>query len=1226
MKQLLIISILLFLYPFFIFAQEYTTDANTVLLMHMNELNPTDTVLDASSNGDNGIATGTTIINGRFGNARNFNGNGDVVTIENGTGLNIGTHNFTIECWVRPTVESPVGNGEFVISKSGPGTQDSLYLNLIDNGLIRFALCDYNNNYFSIISTTPGAIINEWHHIAVVVDYDASTVKIFQDGVQMNTMTTGLLPASFAGSANSFVIGAFDPSGEFSFHGTIDEVRFSNIARTPNEFSIDYGLVAYYPFNGNANDESGNGNNGTNNGGTTPDNDRFGNLNGSMSFNGSTQYLSIPNSYSLQSPTTQLTISAWVYIRDTPNGNVPILCKSLTLNAGQYSFNLHGPKNNIALGVVNSHGVPVAINAPYLFDLNKWYFISVSWDGSNVRFFVNQNKVITTTLADTLLPDNNPLEIGIDVPGATEYFQGKLDDIRIYNRALSENEIDSLYHEGGWDAINPCPGTPTISYSGKTYNTVQIGNQCWMKENLNVGTMINGSANQTNNSTIEKYCYNDDTANCNTYGGLYQWNEAMQYDTSEGAQGICPTGWHMPTSGEFESLKETVNNNGNVIKAVGQGIDLGSGTNISGFSALLAGGKAYNGSFEYLGINAFFWSSFQYDTTYARYLGLFYNDSTISLNYGPIINAIGVRCLKSEVFTLNDSVIGNGTISKTPDQTTYISGSTVQLTATPDSCYHFVNWSGDTSSTQNPITLVMNSNKNITANFAIKKDTIVATSGANGTISPLGNVIVSCGTDTIFTFTPDSGYYVDSVLVDGIKVDSLQGYTFPNVSTNHTIHVTFKEYPSSISGKKYHDLNGNGQFDSGEPLLPNWQITLKKSDSATIDTIATDSSGNYFFSSVTSGKYIVREIQQGGWMQTSVNPDTITVTSGSALTEINFGNGHRSSICGVKYEDKNGNGYRDAGEPGLQGWTIVLGGTTNGTVVTDPSGNYCFTNLPAGYYMLNEAQQGGWKQTQGGYSIQLSSGVDTICNFGNFRYGSISGMKFHDLNGDGFIGASDSGLSGWKIYLEKDGNQFAMRTTAVDGSYLFDSLMYGVYLLSEEQRAGWIQTVHPTKNDTVVSGKTFINRNFGNVFGLSLDVLAKWNMVSLPLGVLDNRKIIVFPQAQSSAFAFEGGYQSKTNLLNGVGYWLKFDSAQSINLIGGVIAQDTISVHAGWNMIGSISDTISTSCFVPVGTEIQSSYFGYLNGYVSSDVILPGKAYWVKVSTDGVLIMKGCIR
>ena len=77
-----------------------------------------------------------------------------------------------------------------------------------------------------------------------------------------------------------------------------------------------------------------------------------------------------------------------------------------------------------------------------------------------------------------------------------------------------------------------------------------------MAENLNVGTRISGSSNQTNNSIIEKYCYDDLEANCNTYGGLYQWDEAMQYSATEGVKGICPTGWHLPTDAEWTTLAD----------------------------------------------------------------------------------------------------------------------------------------------------------------------------------------------------------------------------------------------------------------------------------------------------------------------------------------------------------------------------------------------------------------------------------------------------------------------------------------------------------------------------------------------------------------------------------------------------------------------------------------------------------------------------------------------
>jgi uncharacterized protein (TIGR02145 family) len=109
-----------------------------------------------------------------------------------------------------------------------------------------------------------------------------------------------------------------------------------------------------------------------------------------------------------------------------------------------------------------------------------------------------------------------------------------------------------------------------VTYAGESYPTIQIGTQfgtqCWFQKNLNVGTMINGTTDQTNNNTLEKYCLNNDPANCTTYGGLYQWAEAVQYQDGANistslttpftgnVSGICPTGWHLPGAAEWSAL------------------------------------------------------------------------------------------------------------------------------------------------------------------------------------------------------------------------------------------------------------------------------------------------------------------------------------------------------------------------------------------------------------------------------------------------------------------------------------------------------------------------------------------------------------------------------------------------------------------------------------------------------------------------------------------------
>ncbi len=191
-----------------------------------------------------------------------------------------------------------------------------------------------------------------------------------------------------------------------------------------------------------------------------------------------------------------------------------------------------------------------------------------------------------------------------------------------------------------------CPGTPPVLYAGKMYHTVQIGTQCWLKENLDVGTMIQGSQDPTNNGVIEKYCYGDDTANCAIYGALYQWREAMRYDYIPGSQGICPPGWHFPSMAEFQTLSDIAGGNGNALKAMGEGHSGGAGTNATGFSALLAGWRTYAGSFTDLGTMTGIWIS-EFGDLGPRRMELYGSDSQIQLgNTFDTYYGFAVRCLK----------------------------------------------------------------------------------------------------------------------------------------------------------------------------------------------------------------------------------------------------------------------------------------------------------------------------------------------------------------------------------------------------------------------------------------------------------------------------------------------------------------------------------------------------------------------------------------------------
>jgi uncharacterized protein (TIGR02145 family) len=215
---------------------------------------------------------------------------------------------------------------------------------------------------------------------------------------------------------------------------------------------------------------------------------------------------------------------------------------------------------------------------------------------------------------------------------------------------------------------NPCSDITSFTYAGKVYNTVQIGTQCWLKENLDVGTMIPGVEEMTDNGILEKYCYNDEPDSCVKYGGLYQWWEVMQYTTHEGARGICPIGWHQPTDEEWKVLEGTVDSKYGIGDQTwddgeGRGYDAGAnlkttsgwyvngnspGTDLFGFSGLPGGYRYDEGNFTSIGDYGIWLSSTEKDSysSWGRYLGYFTAQVyryQFNKDYG-----FSVRCLKDD--------------------------------------------------------------------------------------------------------------------------------------------------------------------------------------------------------------------------------------------------------------------------------------------------------------------------------------------------------------------------------------------------------------------------------------------------------------------------------------------------------------------------------------------------------------------------------------------------
>ena len=218
-----------------------------------------------------------------------------------------------------------------------------------------------------------------------------------------------------------------------------------------------------------------------------------------------------------------------------------------------------------------------------------------------------------------------------------------------------------------------CSGNITDSRDGKIYATVQIRNQCWMAGNLNVGTYVSVFTEQTNgsdnqNTSIQKYCYGNAAANCNIYGGLYQWDEMMAYGTGvstngPGPQGICPVGWHIPTDNEWKCLEMNLGMLQTEADMTGyRGTDQGGklkqtgttrwtspntgATNSSGFTALPGGIRNYFGAFLNVGDNGYLWSATESGGAFAWFRPLDYDNTQVYRHGTSKQVGISVRCVK----------------------------------------------------------------------------------------------------------------------------------------------------------------------------------------------------------------------------------------------------------------------------------------------------------------------------------------------------------------------------------------------------------------------------------------------------------------------------------------------------------------------------------------------------------------------------------------------------
>ncbi|EKD58323.1 MAG: hypothetical protein ACD_56C00148G0004 [uncultured bacterium] len=285
---------------------------------------------------------------------------------------------------------------------------------------------------------------------------------------------------------------------------------------------------------------------------------------------------------------------------------------NLTVKFGSYSALKNYQRKMRRLTVSLSSAVAMVVVAfvvaPYIMNPSRSSASNFTWtqnawtsQTSNVKKYPDNNNGVTEYSSKNDKIDVTSGKIAMTVPTVAStgdssystapdgfYLDGSARVLKKVQGAscASVTECKSGICTNGTCCNDACCGVASVTDSrdtnNPTYNTLLLGNQCWMARNLNVGTMIGSKLadnvtyqNQANNSIVEKYCFNyvkqgdaaqitTGNSNCASYGGLYQWPEANALSAScistscavpSPNQGICPTGWHVPTDAEIKTLE-----------------------------------------------------------------------------------------------------------------------------------------------------------------------------------------------------------------------------------------------------------------------------------------------------------------------------------------------------------------------------------------------------------------------------------------------------------------------------------------------------------------------------------------------------------------------------------------------------------------------------------------------------------------------------------------------
>jgi len=479
---------------------------------------------DTTGNGYNGTVSGATLTTDRFGNsnrAYSFNGTSDFIYVPTSP---ITTDNpFTISSWIY--VNST--NTDFPIVALGDNGTQTL-------NELSFSVYPTNN----LTAETPGAnditstgatiTMGQWVHAVVVhnaTGYTTSNFQFYLNGIEYTSNTNDGTNDPFSLN-NYFSIGRNHGGGNSSFaNGNIDDIAIYNRALSSTEIQQLYnlpnpqisinGLIASYPFSGNANDTSGNNLNGTVYGATLTT-DRFGNANYAYSFD-SSNYIEVANNSILDN--NQGSICFWIKDSTPPNSHG---CAVIYKDDQSNGVMVNEYSSAYDIGVIDySSGVQVGMTVtPITFDTN-WHFCVFTYQiNGNKYSYLDGVQIGSDTVGSFNFTSTTAMRFGLAQDTWWDAYTGVLDDIMIYDRAISPTEIQALY--GNYSTT----GTTSIISSASTIGVKIYPNPAtdFIKvENVNSGTyslrIINSLSQQVVTSNISQNLTTIDISGLNS--GLY---------------------------------------------------------------------------------------------------------------------------------------------------------------------------------------------------------------------------------------------------------------------------------------------------------------------------------------------------------------------------------------------------------------------------------------------------------------------------------------------------------------------------------------------------------------------------------------------------------------------------------------------------------------------------------------------------------------------------------